>query len=64
MHLTDAFIQSDLQYIQDIHFLSVYVPPGDSSYGDSSIVHLLIVNIYSTNLFSEQGGQINKIIVQ
>ncbi len=25
MHLADAFIQSDLQYIQVIHFLSVHV---------------------------------------
>ncbi len=28
MHLTDAFIQSDLQSIQAIHFLSVCVFPG------------------------------------
>ncbi len=25
MHLADAFIQSDLQYIQDIHFFCQYV---------------------------------------
>ncbi len=25
MHLADAFIQSDLQCIQAIHFLSVYI---------------------------------------
>ncbi len=29
MHLADAFIQSDLQYIQVIHCLSVYVFPGN-----------------------------------
>ncbi len=29
MHLADAFIQSDLQCIQAIHFLSVYVVPGN-----------------------------------
>ncbi len=29
MHLADAFIQSDLQYIQVIHFLSVCVFPGN-----------------------------------
>ncbi len=28
MHLADAFIQSDLQSIQAIHFLSVCVFPG------------------------------------
>ncbi len=26
MHLADAFIQSDLQCIQDIHFVSMCVP--------------------------------------
>ncbi len=29
MHLADAFIQSDLQYIQAIHVLSVCVFPGN-----------------------------------
>ncbi len=29
MHLADAFIQSDLKYIQVIHFLSVCVFPGN-----------------------------------
>ncbi len=29
MHLADAFIQSDLQCIKVIHFLSVYVFPGN-----------------------------------
>ncbi len=29
MHLAEAFIQSDLQYIQTIHFLSVCVFPGN-----------------------------------
>ncbi len=29
MHLADAFIQSDLQCIQAIHFLSVCVFPGN-----------------------------------
>ncbi len=29
MHLADAFIQSDLQYIQVIHFLSVCVFSGN-----------------------------------
>ncbi len=29
MHLADTFIQSDLQYIQVIHFLSVCVFPGN-----------------------------------
>ncbi len=29
MHLADAFIQSDLQYIQVIHLLSVWVFPGN-----------------------------------
>ncbi len=29
MHLADAFIQSDLQCIQVIHLLSVYVFPGN-----------------------------------
>ncbi len=29
MHLADTFIQSDLQCIQVIHFLSVCVFPGD-----------------------------------
>ncbi len=29
MHLADAFIQSNLQYIQAIHFLSVCVFPGN-----------------------------------
>ncbi len=29
MHLADAFIQSDLQYIQAIHILSVCVFPGN-----------------------------------
>ncbi len=29
MHLADAFIQSDLQYIQVIHVLSVCVFPGN-----------------------------------
>ncbi len=29
LHLSDAFIQSDLQCIQAIHFLSVYVFPGN-----------------------------------
>ncbi len=29
MHLADAFIQSDLQWIQAIHFLSVCVFPGN-----------------------------------
>ncbi len=29
LHLSDAYIQSDLQYIQAIHFLSVCVFPGN-----------------------------------
>ncbi len=29
LHLSDAFIQSDLQYIQAIHLLSVHVFPGN-----------------------------------
>ncbi len=29
MHLADTFIQSDLQYIQVIHFLSLCVFPGN-----------------------------------
>ncbi len=29
MHLADALIQSDIQCIQVIHFLSVYVFPGN-----------------------------------
>ncbi len=32
MHLADAFIQSDLQYIQAIHFLSVCVFPGNRTH--------------------------------
>ncbi len=32
MHLADAFIQSDLQCIQAIHFLSVYVFPGNQTH--------------------------------
>ncbi len=29
LHLADAFIQSDLQYVQAMHFLSVCVLPGN-----------------------------------
>ncbi len=32
MHLADAFIQSDLQYIQVIHILSVCVFPGNRTH--------------------------------
>ncbi len=32
MHLADAFIQSDLQCIQAIHFLSVHVFPGNRTH--------------------------------
>ncbi len=32
MHLADAFIQSDLQCIQAIHFLSVCVFPGNRTH--------------------------------
>ncbi len=32
MHLADAFIQSDLQYIQAIHLLSVCVFPGNRTH--------------------------------
>ncbi len=32
MHLADAFIQSDLQCIQVIHFLSVHVLPGNQTH--------------------------------
>ncbi len=32
MHLADAFIQSDLQYIQVIHFSSVHVFPGNRTH--------------------------------
>ncbi len=32
MHLADAFIQSDLQYIQVIHMLSVCVFPGSRTH--------------------------------
>ncbi len=32
MHLADAFIQSDLQCIQVIHFLSVHVFPGNRTH--------------------------------
>ncbi len=32
MHLADAFIQSDLQCIQVIHFLSVHVLPGNRTH--------------------------------
>ncbi len=32
MHLADAFIQSDLQYIQVIHFFCQYVFPGNRTH--------------------------------
>ncbi len=32
MHLADTFIQSDLQCIQVIHVLSVYVFPGNRTH--------------------------------
>ncbi len=32
LHLADAFIQSDLQCIRDIHFLSVCVFPGNRTH--------------------------------
>ncbi len=32
MHLADAFIQNDLHCIQVIHFLSVYVFPGNRTH--------------------------------
>ncbi len=32
LHLSDAFIQSDLQRIQAIHFLSVHVFPGNQTH--------------------------------
>ncbi len=32
MHLADAFIQSDLQYIQAIHYSSVCVFPGNRTH--------------------------------
>ncbi len=32
MHLADAFIQSDLQCIQAIHVLSLYVFPGNRTH--------------------------------
>ncbi len=32
MHLAEAFIQSDLQCIQVIHILSVYVFPGNQTH--------------------------------
>ncbi len=32
LHLPDAFIQSDLQCIQVIHFLSLHVFPGNRTY--------------------------------
>ncbi len=49
MHLADAFIQSDLQCIQAIHVLSVYVFPGNRTH------NLCAANIYIV------GRKINRV---
>ncbi len=47
MHLADAFIQSDLQWIQTIHFLSVYM---------SFIVAFLSIVFFNWRLLVDDKG--------
>ncbi len=46
MHLADAFIQSNLQYIQVIHFLSVCVFPGNWTHNLCAANVLFILQLY------------------
>ncbi len=66
MHLADAFIQSDLQCIQAIHFLSVCVFPGNRTHNlcaaNAMLYHqatgtLYTIIIIKNHLFSTGVGQ-------
>ncbi len=55
MHLADAFIQSDLQCIQAIHFLSVHVFPGNRTHNLCAANAMLYH--WATGTFSGEIGQ-------
>ncbi len=51
MHLADALIQSDLQYIQVIHFLSVCVFPGNWTHDLCAAANAMLYHCNYSGLF-------------